>query len=93
MRLLVFLKEIVLYMILLTMQDVFFDDESAEGVMSSLRLGEEHDRLVFLVSDVNSFLTTISILFTISNNIICFSWCLHVYVEGIQMTPYFCFSG
>ena len=29
-------------------QDVFFYDESAEVVMSSLRLGEEHDRLLFL---------------------------------------------
>ena len=74
------------------MQDVFFDDESAEGVMSSLRLGEEHDRLVFLVSDVESLLITIGILFTGSNSIICFTWCLHVYVEDVQMIPYFLFQ-
>lgn len=38
------------------MQDVFFDDESAEVVISSLRLGEEHDRY--------SNQSTVSLLFS-----------------------------
>ena len=29
------------------MQDVYFDDESAEVVISSLRLGDDQGRLVF----------------------------------------------
>ena len=32
------------------MQDVYFDDDSAEVVISSLRLGDDQGRLVFILS-------------------------------------------
>jgi len=44
-------------------QDVYFDDESAEVVISSLRLGDEQERFILFLFDttVLSFVSTFDV--------------------------------
>lgn len=43
-------------MLIAELQDVYFDDESAEVVISSLRLGDDQGRYVYIVEVVLAYL-------------------------------------
>lgn len=51
----------------LNVQDVYFDDESAEVVISSLRLGDDQGRLVYKLFSLEKYITKNSYILLISS--------------------------